>query len=66
MSSTLSYVYQPSPFPGMVSMLQRSDGLFVPCALDNREYQEFLAGIAAGNPAPEGWTGPTNQTGATP
>lgn len=45
--------------PG-TGVLVRSDGAFIPLDLHNMDYQAFLAWMAEGNPAPEGWTGPTN------
>lgn len=41
--------------------LQREDGAIIPLDLDNMDYQAFLAEIAAGAPAPEGWSGPKNE-----
>jgi hypothetical protein len=38
-----------------------SDDATIPLDLVNRDYQEFLAWIDEGNPAPEGWTGPKNE-----
>lgn len=60
-----TYTYQAPEMPGIgAAMLVRgSDGAFVPCTLDNSDYQAFLAWIAEGNTAPEGWSGPTNPTG---
>lgn len=40
--------------------LVKDGAMFIPCDLANRDYQEFLLWLADGNPAPEGWTGPTN------
>lgn len=55
---TVSYKYI-APLYGSGGVLQRStDGAFIPCDLENSDYQAFLAWIAAGNSAPEGWTGP--------
>lgn len=60
MAEPLSYTFQP-PLYGLGSgILVRSDGAYVPLDLGNMDYQAFLAWVAEGNPAPEGWTGPTN------
>ena len=56
----LSYIYTASLIAGVPAILARSDGVYIPCDLDNMDYQAFLAAISAGNTAPEGWTGPTN------
>lgn len=47
-------------YPGQPGVLMRDDGACIPMHLDNLDYQVFLQWVAAGNPAPEGWTGPTN------
>ena len=60
------YSYQaPPPFPGLEGTIVReSDNstliAFIPLDLDNTDYQAFLAWMAECNPAPAGWTGPTN------
>lgn len=65
MSATVTYTYI-TPSEGGIAVLQRStDGAFVPCVLENTDYQAFLAWIAAGNTAPSGWTGPRNPTTTT-
>lgn len=64
MSETFTYTYVAAAIPGLPSFIQRSDGMTIPLHLDNMDYQSFLAWIAAGNAPPEGWTGPTNPTGA--
>lgn len=65
-TETYTYTFTQSPFtpppnpsPGYVS---RSDqpGSYISCILSNDAYQDFLTWIAAGNPAPSGWTGPKN------
>lgn len=61
MSQTISYTYQAAEF-GDNLLIRSTDGAYVPCNLDNADYQAFLAWIAAGNTAPTGWTGPTNPT----
>lgn len=58
--SSLTYTYLAPLLPGFGGMLERSDGAYIPCHLDNMDYQEFLTWLAAGNAAPSGWTGPTN------
>jgi hypothetical protein len=60
MSTTLSYTYQSPILGSTVGMLARSDGAYIPCNLENSDYQAFLTWVAAGNTAPEGWTGPVN------
>lgn len=66
MSGTVSYTYVAPPITGMDSgVLRSTDGAFIPCDLGNRDYQQFLAWIAAGNTAPSGWTGPRNPTTTT-
>lgn len=65
MSETATYTYNAPMFPGMHGTLVYISGdttMFIPCVLDNMDYQSFLAWIAAGNPAPAGWSGPTNPT----
>lgn len=58
MEETYSFL---APLPGLSGSIQRgSDSAFIPLDLANRDYQEFLAWIAEGNPAPEGWSGPIN------
>lgn len=60
MSGT-AFTYQPPINAISHGFIVRSaDGAFIPCDLNNMDYQAFLAWIAAGNTAPEGWTGPTN------
>ena len=60
--------YQPSQMAGypsvIVADIEGGDGSWaaIPCDLENADYQVFLAWVAAGNTAPEGWTGPTNPT----
>jgi hypothetical protein len=57
-----TYTYLEPPLPGNSGVIQRaSDNAFIPLDLANRDYQDFLAWIDAGNPAPEGWTGPKNE-----
>lgn len=46
-------------------MLLYGTGTFIPLDLENRDYQAFLVWLGEGNPAPEGWTGPTNASPAT-
>lgn len=63
-NGSVTYTYQaPSPmYPGSTGFVIRStDGAFIPCVPSNLDYQTFLQWIADGNPAPEGWTGPTNE-----
>lgn len=60
MSGSITYTYQAPPVPVFPAMLLRSDGHFIPLDLANSDYQRFLEWIAAGNAAPEGWTGPKN------
>ena len=56
-----TYTYIAPPFASMTGTLQRqSDEAYIPCDLGNPDYQAFLAEIAAGATAPEGWTGPQN------
>lgn len=59
MATNLTYVYLTIPnMPGMTGTLHRSsDGAYIPLDLDNLDYQAFLAWLAEGNPAPEGWPG---------
>lgn len=60
---TVSYTYIAPGLPfntGPGTLVRSTDGAFIPCDPANRDYQEFLQWIADGNPAPEGWTGPTN------
>lgn len=59
--ATYSYTYVPADDPVCAAVVLRSDNLAVPCVLQNPDYQAFLAWMAAGNPAPEGWTGPKNE-----
>lgn len=60
MSQTISYTYDAAPVSGQPGVLVRStDGAFIPCNLGNMDYLAFLAWVAEGNQAPEGWTGPT-------
>lgn len=60
-NGTETYSWAPPLIEGGISWVRReSDGAMVPCDLANMDYQAFLAWVAAGNPAPEGWTGPTN------
>lgn len=64
MSETASaYTYQAPLFPNMGSgaIIRASDGAFIPLELGNTDYQAFLAWVAEGNAAPEGWTGPKNE-----
>ena len=64
--TTLSYEYVAPAMQGFPPMLKRStDGAWIPCDLGNTDYQNFLAWIASGNPAPSGWTGPTNPSGGS-
>jgi hypothetical protein len=61
MSQTISYTYIASQFPSLPGVVQRStDGAYIPCDLENMDYQAFLSWVAAGNTAPTGWTGPRN------
>lgn len=60
MSSTPPYTYQAPQAGGGQAFIVGADGAVVPLNLENTDYQAFLAWVAAGNPAPEGWTGPTN------
>lgn len=46
--------------PGLDFIQRDSDLAMIPLDLDNADYQQFLTWIAAGNPAPSGWTGPKN------
>lgn len=46
-------------------IVRESDHAFIPLDLNNMDYQGFLAWMAEGNPAPAGWTGPTNSSPAT-
>lgn len=66
-TGSLSYTYQAAEFPGLIPgyLIRSTDNASVPCVLENMDYQAFLAWITAGNPAPEGWTGPTNTSPAT-
>lgn len=58
---SITYTYQAPLLPGGQGFIIRSnDGAFIPCNLENVDYQAFLAWLAAGNAAPPGWTGPTN------
>ena len=50
-------------FPGGGVLVRSTDGAFIPLDLHNMDYQAFLAWMAEGNPAPEGWNGPTNASG---
>jgi hypothetical protein len=59
MSETYTYIVPPPGSSGTI--LRESDQAFIPLDPANRDYQEFLSWIDAGNPAPEGWTGPTNE-----
>ena len=60
---SVTYTYNEPYMAGTTATLTRStDGAFIPCVLDNSDYQAFLTWIAEGNTAPEGWTGPTNST----
>lgn len=66
MADTVSYTYHPSTIPWFPAGVVRStDEAWVPCDLGNVDYQAFLAWMAEGNPAPSGWTGPTNVTPST-
>lgn len=64
-----SYTYMASTMqpavPGFSGLLKRSpDDAYIPLDLGNADYQAFLAWMAEGNPAPEGWPGmPTNSSG---
>lgn len=59
-----SFNYHAALLPGGQSFVMRaSDGAYIPLNLENMDYQEFLLWMSEGNPAPEGWTGPTNQSG---
>ena len=61
MSGSYTYPTYVAPMmTGMMGTIARSDGAFVPCDLGNMDYQAFLEWVAAGNTAPEGWTGPKN------
>lgn len=62
MATNMTYIYIPPIFPGFLPVLQ-SGHIFIPCDLGNADYQVFLAWLGEGNPAPEGWTGPTNASG---
>lgn len=61
----LTYTYQAAMMQGGSNFVVRSGSAFVPCDLDNMDYQAFLAWMAEGNPAPAGWTGPTNSSPST-
>lgn len=61
-----TYTYRAPPVgmsPDMGIVVRGSDEAFIPLDLNNRDYVDFLAWITEGNPAPEGWTGPTNASG---
>ena len=58
---TYTYIAPPEGMPGNGTIQRSSDNAFIPLDLANRDYQAFLDWIDAGNPAPEGWTGPTNE-----
>lgn len=61
MADTPIYTYVAPVASWFIPIILRStDGAFIPCNLANSDYQGFLNWIAEGNPAPEGWTGPTN------
>lgn len=58
---TYTYRQPPPPAANLPGYLVRStDGASIPCDLKNTDYQAFLEWLAAGNAAPQGWTGPTN------
>lgn len=60
---TISYTYQEEA-SGVVGVILRApDNAFIPLDLANMDYQAFLAWMAEGNAAPQGWTGPTNTSG---
>lgn len=57
----MAYTYNPPPFPFLLGIIVEDGNIYIPCDLDNRDYQTFLSWVAEpGNTAPEGWTGPTN------
>lgn len=59
MAETYTYISPPPPL--LSGTVQReSDHAFIPCDLENMDYQGFLLWLNEGNTAPEGWTGPTN------
>lgn len=59
---TYTYI-PPPPVPGFSGSIQKGANTFIPLNLENADYQAFLAWMAEGNPAPEGWSGPTNASG---
>lgn len=63
--TTYVYFAPPEGVPAFPMVQRSDDGAFIPCSLENRDYQEFLSWMAEGNPAPAGWSGPTNATPAT-
>lgn len=64
---SISYTgYIKSILPGLTGTIICSGDMYVPCDLSNADYQAFLAWVAEGNTAPEGWTGPTNPTISPP
>lgn len=62
----ISYSYQAAVLPGGMNFILRSDTnaatnpTWIPLDLSNMDYQGFLLWMNEGNPAPEGWSGPTN------
>lgn len=64
MAEAISYTYHSQTVPIAVAYLVRStDNAVIPPDLGNMDYQAFLAWMAEGNPAPTGWSGPTNASG---
>jgi hypothetical protein len=65
-TSTVSYTYNAAPadfpagWPWTPTLTRSPDNAIIPLHLENMDYQQFLSWIAAGNPAPAGWTGPKN------
>lgn len=57
-----TYTFFTSPAMPGVGFIERGGDhpALIPLDLLNMDYQAFLAWVAEGNPAPSGWTGPTN------
>lgn len=59
----MAYIYTSPLFPGLPGLIVEDGTRYIPLDLANLDYQNFLTWLSEpGNTAPEGWTGPTNQS----